>query len=137
VGSVSDLSHDVATLLDLQARLVALDAKESTQKAVTPIVTLIVTIVLTLAAFTVGLFGAAELVARALTISQGASMLLTAGVTLALAGGLIWFSIGQLKASVTPFRRSIEEFDRNVAWLKTVLLQSGRASHRRGWGGNN
>jgi len=137
VGSVAGLGHDVATLLDLQARLVALDAKESTQKAVTPLVTVLVAVVLTLAGFTVGLFGAAELIARALTISQGASMLLTAGVTLALAGGVIAFSISQLKASLTPFRRSVEELDRNVAWLKTVLLHSGRTPPRRGWGGDH
>jgi hypothetical protein len=126
----------VATLLELQAKLVALDAKESTQKAVAPVVTLVAAVVLVLAAFTVGLFGVAELLARALTISQGASMLLTAAVALALGGGTIAFSALQLRASFTPFRRSVEEFTRNVAWLKTVTIHSGRTPNRRGWGGD-
>jgi hypothetical protein len=137
VGSVAGLGNDVSTLFDLQAKLVALDAKESTQKALAPLVILVVALVLALAAFTVGLFGLGELISTALTISQGASMLLTAGATLVFVGGAIAFSIVQLKASLTPFRRSIEELDRNVAWLKTVLLHSGRTNHRRGWGGDN
>ena len=137
MGSVTGLGNDVVTLLDLQAKLVAMDAKETTEKALTPVVILVVAVILALAAFTVGLFGAAELIARALTISPGMAMLLTAAVALALAGGAIAFSIVQFKASLTPFRRSLEELQRNVAWLKTVLLHSGRTPPRRGWGGDH
>jgi hypothetical protein len=131
VGEVTGLGQDVATLLELQARLAAIDAKESTGKAVFPLVAIVVSVVLMPAALTVGLLGAADLLVRAAAIGSGSAMLLTAAIALVVAGGTLAFSTFALKSSLTPFRRSTEEFARNLSWLRTVFLYSGRAVPRR------
>jgi hypothetical protein len=132
VGEVAGLGDDIATLAELQARLAALDARESGRKAVIPLVAICVAVVLALAAFTVGLLGAADFLARAASIGAGSAMLITASITLGIAVATILVSAFALKVSVAPFRRSTEELARNLAWIRTVFLYSGRAVPRRG-----
>ena len=64
--------------------------------------------------------------ARALQLTEAEGLLITAGVVLLVAGTIATIAAFSLKRSVTPLRRSAEEFTRNVNWLRTVLLHSGR-----------
>jgi hypothetical protein len=134
VEEVTGLGNDIATLLELQAKLAALDAKETTRKALVPVAAICVSIVLTVSAFTVGLFGAADVLARAFSWERGSApaLLITALIALVIAGATIVVSSLALKSSVAPFRRSAEEFVRNLAWLRTVFVYGGRAVPRRG-----
>jgi len=132
VGSIADFGNDMATLVELQAKLAALDMKECTTRATVPVAVLAVGLVVVLAAVPVALLGAADLIARALGIAPGWAMLLTAVAALVLAGAVSFLSVHELLKSLEPLRRSREELVRNLAWVRTVLVYSGRSTPRRG-----
>ena len=132
VGSIADFGNDVATLVEPQAKLAALDAKECTTKAVAPVAVIAVSVAVVLATVPVALLGVADVLARVLGILPGWAMLITAAVALALAGLVLLLSVREMLKSLEPLRRSREELVRNLAWLRTVMVYSGRAFPRRG-----
>jgi len=132
VGGIAGFGSDVATLVELQAQLAATDLKEALQKAVLPLGVLAVGIISLIGALPVVLFGVAALLAPALKISSGAAMLLTGGVVLAVALVAAGVAASKIGPSFSSFRRSREELVRNLAWIRTVLLYSGRNAPRRG-----
>ncbi|MBX6311436.1 MAG: phage holin family protein [Isosphaeraceae bacterium] len=128
IDNLAEFGNDIITLAELQARLAIIDLKESTARATWPAVGLVSAGALALGSIPVLLFGVAELLAWGLKIHLGWALLLTALVVLALAG-LAGFVCGRLlSGSFESFRRSREELRRNAAWIKTVLLYSGRSS---------
>ncbi len=131
-GSVAEFGNNVANLVELQAKLADLDFQESVKRATVPLAVIVVGGVVVLASVPVALLGVADLLARALGIAPGWTMLLTAGVTAGVSGVILYLSVQEFARSFEPFRRSREEFVRNVAWLRTVLVHSGRSSGRRG-----
>jgi uncharacterized membrane protein YqjE len=128
VGNIAGLGSDVASLVELQAKLAALDMKESVERVVLPLVIAGAAAVLALGAVPVGLLGVAWLLAQSLGIQVGWAMLLTALLSAVVAGIVAFFSVPKLSRSFQPMRRSHEELTRNVAWLRTVLMHSGRPS---------
>lgn len=132
VGSIADFGNDVATLIELQAKLAALDAKECVASATFPVVVIAVALVVVLAAVPVVLLGVAYLLAMALNIAPGWAMLLTGLLALAVAGLVGFLSVKEITRSLEPLRRSREELVRNLAWVRTVLIYSGRSAPRRG-----
>lgn len=131
VGSIAVFGNDVASLIELQAKLAALDVKESTGRAVVPVVLTAAAGVLVLAGVPVALLGVADLLAPTLGVSAGVAKLITAAVTFVVAGLIAAVSVRSLSRSFEPLRRSREELTRNLAWLKTVLLYSGRPAPKR------
>jgi uncharacterized membrane protein YqjE len=132
VGSIADFGNDVATLIELQAKLAALDLKECKTRAVVPLIVAAAAAVLMLASLPVVLLGVADLIARALNIAPGWAMLLTGLAALAVAGLVGWLSVKEITRSLEPLRRTNEELVRNLAWIRTVLVYSGRSTPRRG-----
>ncbi len=131
VGSITEFGNDVFTLVELQAKLAAIDAKESKDRALLPIIVAVVAVVVIVAAIPVALLGVADLLARALNIAPGWTMLLTALVTLAIAALIGFLSVKEVGRSLEPLRRSHEELVRNLAWIRTVLVYSGRSTPPR------
>jgi uncharacterized membrane protein YqjE len=131
VGGIAEFGNDIATLVELQAKLAMADLKESVERALVPMVLIVLGLLFLFGALPVLLFGAAELVASALKIRIGWALLLTSGVTFLVAGTVVAVSARRLPASFSSFRRSREEFARNLAWIRTVLLYSGRSLPRR------
>jgi len=131
VSGIAEFGNDIATLVELQAKLALLDSKECLEKAMVPVVLVVIALFAILGALPVLLFGIAELVASALKIGIGWALLLTSAVTLVLAGTVAAVSALRIGPSFSSFRRSREEFARNVAWIRTVLLYSGRNVPRR------
>ena len=72
------------------------------------------------------IFGVGTLIAEALTIRQSVGLTFTALGTLALAGLLAWLGLRGVGKSFGGFTRTREELSRNIAWVKTVLVYSGR-----------
>jgi len=133
VGSIAGFGNDVATLAELQAKLIALDLKESAAKATLPLSMAVVGLVVLVSAVPVVIVGVGLLVAQAFTISNALALLLTAVTFMVVAVLLVVFALRELRRVIEIFRRSREELTRNVSWLRTVLVHSGRPATKRRW----
>jgi len=131
VGGVAEFGNDITTLIELQAKLAVIDFKEALARATIPMALVVVALALLLAALPVALLGVARLVAVALSIREGWAMLLTAGVVMLAATVTLIVSVRNIPPSFSSFQRSREELARNIAWIRTVLLYSGRHLPRR------
>lgn len=125
--SMSDLAGDIATLAELQARLFAIDAKETMRRIVMPIALAGAGAVLILGSIPVLLLTVAALLNYA---GLGAAPALFLAFVVGVAfGGLAllvaWFAI---RHSLVSFHRSWEELARNLRWIKEALRQNGRAT---------
>ena len=123
---IGDLGSNMVALTTLQARLAAEDFRESSSLAQPALIAAAVLVPLGFASVTIGLLGIAWWAASELGIPLGRAMLLVGGGGLVLTSSIGALVIHRLRASLISFRRSREELDRNVAWLRTVLMQSGR-----------
>jgi hypothetical protein len=131
VGNIADFGNDIATLAELQAKLTALDAKECATRATVPLIVLGGGVVLALGSLPVILIGLADLIAAHSTLSPGAAQLIVGLVALAIAGLAGFFGLKGSMSSLDSFRRSREELVRNISWIRTVLVYSGRAGGKR------
>ena len=133
IGNLATLGGDVATLAELQVQLAVEDVKESIGHAVWPVAMIATGLVLLLAAMPVALIGGSELLADAMSLThRGWAYLIVAGVVLAITIVLVLVALPIFTRSFASLVRSKEELARNVAWIKTVLANSGRPPvHRR------
>jgi hypothetical protein len=131
VGNIADFGNDIATLAELQAKLTLLDTKEAVAKATTPLSFLGAGLVLALASIPVILIGLADLIARSANMPSGVAQLIVGLAALGLAGVACLVGWKGSTASLASFRRSSEEFTRNVSWIRTVLVHSGRGGGKR------
>jgi hypothetical protein len=130
VGNMTEFGGNLLTLAELQGRLALYDAQECAARAVMPVALAVGGAVLAAAGLPVLLIGAASLLAEATGWPEGLALLVCGLVALGL-GGVLAFLFGRrIGASFESFRRSRDEFTRNLAWVKTVLLQSGRPAPR-------
>ncbi len=123
---VGSFGNDLATLASLQAKLAAADARESLLKALPAAVGLGVLALLLIAGMAALVAGFAVWLAEAFHLRLGVALMLV-GLGCLILGAL--FSLLCLRlvgSSFTAFRRSSEELERNVAWVKTTLTRSGR-----------
>jgi uncharacterized membrane protein YqjE len=128
VSNLAEFGNDFATLAELQAKLAAIDLKESAGHAALPAGLLAAALVLLLGSVPVLLAGVATLIARYTGIAPDWALLLTAVVALALAAVLGALAASRLGRSFSSFQRSRDELARNVSWIKTVLTYSGRSA---------
>ena len=126
INGIGDLGNNLVTLTTLQARLAAEDFRESASRAQPALIAVAVLIPLGFASFTAGLFGLAYWMASDLGIPLGRSLLVVAAGGIILCASVAVFVSRRLLASLSSFRRSGEELERNIAWLRTVLMHSGR-----------
>jgi len=131
VGRLTGFGNDVFTLGELQAKLAAADLKECVDHAVTPLIAVVIGFAIFLAALPVAMLGAADVLARAAGLTPGAAMLITAAVGLAVAGGILFVFARRFTQSLQSFRRSREELVRNLSWIRTVVVYSGRDVPKR------
>jgi hypothetical protein len=126
IGGVSSLGNDLATLATLQARLAALDLRESMEHATPSLIGLVILGTVAAASVVVGLAGFSLWLATVLQVQAGIVMMVVALAGLIIAGVVSFFLSRSLVASFAYFRRSQEELERNLAWVKTTLVHSGR-----------
>lgn len=127
VSNLSDLINDCATLGELQAQLAAVDLKECVGRAVWPLVVAVSALVLVVASLPVILLGVAYVLAHALSLPLMWTILLTGLATLAVGGLVAYLFSKRVASSLEPLRRSREELTRNLSWVRTVLVHSGRS----------
>ncbi|SIO66757.1 Putative Holin-X, holin superfamily III [Singulisphaera sp. GP187] len=133
VGSIAGFGNDVATLAELQLKLAALDFKETSARALVPLALVVVALVVILGSVPVAIGGVALLIAQVTQLSIGGALLVTAIVTLGLASVVVVVAGRKLGASLEGFQRSRDELIRNISWIRTVLVYSGRAVPKRRW----
>lgn len=131
VGNIADFTNDIATLAELQAKLAAMDARESMNRARIPLVVLGAAALLSLGSIPVVLIGLADVIASTWKIQPGTSQLIVGLVALVLAGLGGFFGLKGSIRSLDSFRRSREEMVRNLSWIKTVMVYSGRQAGKR------
>ena len=127
-GSVSGLTHDVIELAELQTQLLALDLKKSTQKTRTCLILAIIGVCLLLASLPVALMALAALLVEQLEWSQSAALGVATLVGLVLAGIFAGAAYGIVRSGLISIERSRDEFNRNIAWIKSTLKERGRYS---------
>jgi hypothetical protein len=135
IGGIAGFGTDVATLAELQAQLALIDLKQWVAQVRLHVVLMASGLVVALGAVPVVLLGVAALVASAWNLSDAWAMVLTGGVVLTVTLLLVATAALKIGSSFSCFRRSREELTRNLAWIKTVLLYSGRSVARRGRSG--
>ena len=130
VSNIAEFGNDVATLVELQAKLAVFDAKDCVGRATIPLVVLGVGATFALATLPVILLGIADLIAAATGLSPGGARLLVGVFVLVLAAVVAVISLKAATASLDSFRRTREELTRNISWIRTVLVHSGRGVSR-------
>jgi len=128
---VAEFVDDVASLAELQTTLAAADFRDAERKSAVPILLTVLGVTVVVASVPVALLGAGWLLASALKIDQGWAMLLTAGAATALGGLAAGLGGRWLSHSFDSFRRSRKQLMLNLAWVRTVLVTSGRPHARR------
>ncbi len=126
MDNVSSFGNDVASLAALQSKLAAADMRESLHKAAPAIGGLMVLVLLLVAGMTVLVGGIGLWLAEAQQLRPAVALVVVGLGSLVLAALGAWLCTRWLATSFSTFRRSSEELERNVAWIKTTLTQSGR-----------
>lgn len=115
------LLHDVTTLAELQLRLLAVDAKSATERAMAPIALLGAAAVFAASALPLLLIALAQVLHHQAGWPAALATLTAVAAGLLIAGLLGAFGYFGLKRCLEPMARSREELDRNVTWLKNAL----------------
>jgi len=123
---VGSFGNDLASLASLQAKLAAADARESLLKALPAVVGLAVLALVLIAGMAAIVAGMAVWLAGALQLGLGVALMLVGLGCLVLGALFSLLCLRFLGSSFTAFRRSSEELERNIAWIKTTLTRSGR-----------
>ena len=126
VGNIAEFGNDIATLVELQAKLALYDSKDCIHRATFPVIFLVAAAAVALSTLPVMLLGVAGLLFTFTAIPLWGSCLIVAAVALIVAGIVAYLSYREAFSSINSFRRSSEEFTRNLSWVRTVLVHSGR-----------
>lgn len=126
MDNVSSFGNDVATLASLQSKLAAADARETLSRSTPALYGLALALLLAIAGTVAIVVGLALWIAEHFAMQASVALMMTGLGSLAVVAILGVVSVRLIGSSVTTFRRSAEELERNVAWIKTTLTHSGR-----------
>lgn len=124
--SVSALGNDLTNLATLQLRLAGCDARETIKRLAPSLVLGVVGLILLPSSLVIALIGAAYWVAATSNWTLPQALLLVGGVGAVIAAIAIVLALRLGRGSLVSFRRSSEELQHNIAWMRTVLKYSGR-----------
>jgi hypothetical protein len=119
--SFAGLTHDVIELAELQAQLLALDVKSTSQKARTSFILVAVGVCMLLGTVPIALVTVAELLVQQFGWSRAAGFATATLLGVLLAAGILGAAWSRFRAGVVTMQRSREEFNRNIAWVKSSL----------------
>jgi hypothetical protein len=119
--NMSELAHDVVTLIELQTQLVKEELSGWTRSMVTPLVLLVIGVVLGLSCLPIALLCLAHVLVEFAGLSQATSLLITVLIGYLVAVAVAALGVYRLRRSLHPLQRSREEFTRNISWIKRVL----------------
>jgi len=128
-AGVNELARDVVTLLELQTRLLAAEAKDSLRKMVVPAGLAVLAIAVILGCLPVVFMGLAFLLVEFAQWSHSAAFLLVAVLGLVVAGALLAATWMLLRGSLLSFDRFRVELAENLRSIKSAW-QGARRSER-------
>ena len=128
--NVAEFVENLLSLTELQARLASIELKQNLRAVRWRGIVLMTGSVLALAALPIALAGIAELLVSQVGMNRGLALILVAVVAFATAGTSIAIAVARLRGADMGFPLSQEEFNRNLNWVRTVLLYSGRSVRR-------
>lgn len=126
-ASVSDLTHDVIELAELQTQLFSLDAKQSVSKARACFVMAVVGVAMLLGTIPVALLTVAALLVEQAAWSWAAAAGMATFIGLLITAGVLGVAYAYVKNGLLNFDRSREELRRNLGWVKSTLRTRGSA----------
>ena len=118
---VSELTHDIVSLAELQFELLRIDCREGLQRMLVPVALLLAAGTVAVGTVPIALIFLAEFLVRAAGLSRGSAFSVAAlsGLLVAAALGVAgWF---YLRRVVRVFERSREELARNMTWIQQAL----------------
>ncbi len=130
VGNIAEFGNDIATLVELQAKLAVIDAKDCLGRATLPLIILGAGAAVALSSLPVLLLGTADLLTTFTNLPVWASRMIVAAVSLVVSALVAYLSLREASGSIHSFRRSVDELTRNLSWVRTVLVHSGRVASR-------
>lgn len=116
----SALPRDLVALAELQMALLGEDGKDAAKHGRLAVAMLLASLLLAVASLPVMVLGLGHLVAMT-GMPLGVAMLLIAGLTLAACLAAAVLAWRRLRGATGAFRRSANELQANIAWLKTSL----------------
>lgn len=130
VRNVSDLAHDIVELSELQAALLKVDLGEWSRQLIVPLIFVCGSVIAVLGSFPLLLAALAFAFVDFAGWSLAVAFLTSGLIALVLGGAGVAMGWWKLRHSITVFRRSQEEFNHNVRWLKQVLKHGGEVGYR-------
>jgi hypothetical protein len=131
VSGVAGFGENLLTLAELQSRLAVLELQQNLKVARITGPVILVGVLLAVVSLPLVLAGIAELLVSELGMKRGYALLSVAVAALAIAGVCIAIAGTRLRRRAAGFPLSREEFARNLNWVRTVVLHSGRSTRRR------
>ena len=132
VTNFYEFASDILTLVELQTKLFAEDARLGRKRFVAPAILLFCGAGLILSCLPIALVTIALLLMELAAWSPAQAFLATVGIGLLtgilLASGAAYF----LRNSLGVFQRSLNECDANVRWVKNALRRFGRRTNEPG-----
>jgi len=125
--STSELLHDMATLAELQGKLVVVDLREGFTKLLVPTGLAIIGACIGLGTVPVGLMTLALSLEKLTNLSTPVCFAIAFGVGLLLAAIFAIPALARLKTGLRMFDRSLEEWRRNRQWAKETLKRMARS----------
>ena len=120
-GDVGEFAHDVLTLAELQAQLLAADVQQCSQRIVVPGTALLAGAALGLACFPVALVGLALLIVQVFETTPAAAFLIVAAIGAITSALVCFISSLRMRKRLAVLARSKQELIRNLRWIKKVL----------------
>jgi uncharacterized membrane protein YqjE len=127
-ASVSDLTHDVIELSELQLQLLALDVKQSAAKARLSLILAVAGVCVLLGTIPVALLTIAALLVDQLQWSYAAAAAVATLIGLVVSGIVLGIAWAYIKKGLVSLERSRDELRRNVAWIKSTLRTRGEGA---------
>ena len=131
VTNIAEFGENLLTLAELQARMAAIELKQNVDAVKVGGAVMVAGAVMAIAALPIALAGIAELLVSELGMRRGFALIAVAVAAFAVAGTCVAIAAGRLRSADLGFNLSREEFARNLNWVRTVLLHSGRAAKGR------
>jgi len=123
---VGDLMYDVVSLAELQTQLLAVDARESVQRAQSPLIMFGIGAVLGLGSIPVLLLALGQAFVYFFQWHEALAYLISGLIGAAIAGVLMWLAYRGIGDVIGVFKRSQTELAENIRWIKYALTRGRR-----------